>query len=405
MRANSPTISLSAVTLLLGLLVLPGQHHSSGRIFPRPEALPPVPEFLVSVAQTEPILHPPSPSTPRITVVHIGDSHIQAGYISNRIREELFRLFQEPILSFGYTFPYTVCNTHPCGKYRYSATGKWNYRSIISERTAIYAGMAGYELSTTDPSATLTVTAKKNTDPIKFNRITILFNADNAALIPSISIATDSYTDREKGIACYTLPSLQNSATITLKPGSNHSPGALTISGIILEQTHSKIAYHAAGINGATVRSYLRADNLSNELRILKPEIVIVSLGTNDAYNTGLNAKTFRNNLDSLIRRIKTAAPRATILLTTAGDHFIKQKYPNKHIATVNRIIKEEARTCNTLLWDFHRLMGGEGSMKRWNNADLTAKDMIHLNKKGYDIKGLMLALYLAYGIHYQVNI
>jgi len=41
----------------------------------------------------------------------------------------------------------------------------------------------------------------------------------------------------------------------------------------------------------------------------------------------------------------------------------------------------------NCSYWDFFAVMGGENSVDSWYLSGLTAKDRLHLNKKGYLLK------------------
>jgi len=42
-------------------------------------------------------------------------------------------------------------------------------------------------------------------------------------------------------------------------------------------------------------------------------------------------------------------------------------------------------------VWDFFTIMGGEGSIEKWFEMGLTAPDKLHLNRKGYRLKGALL--------------
>jgi lysophospholipase L1-like esterase len=67
--------------------------------------------------------------------------------------------------------------------------------------------------------------------------------------------------------------------------------------------------YHSLGINGAEVTSFLR-NSLEPQLQLLNPDLVIISLGTNDAYMAEFDENAFKRNYGTLIQRIKKLHPR-----------------------------------------------------------------------------------------------
>ena len=95
--------------------------------------------------------------------------------------------------------------------------------------------------------------------------------------------------------------------------------------------------------------------------------------------------------LDSLIDRVKQALPKSTILLTIPGDHLVSRVNPNPNLLLVKEAIITSAIAKGCCIWDFHSLMGGEGSIRIWNGMGLTAPDLLHLNAKGYRLQGELL--------------
>jgi lysophospholipase L1-like esterase len=45
----------------------------------------------------------------------------------------------------------------------------------------------------------------------------------------------------------------------------------------------------------------------------------------------------------------------------------------------------------NGAVYDLFEIMGGLGSIRKWQNADLAASDKIHLSKKGYELQADMM--------------
>ena len=116
-----------------------------------------------------------------------------------------------------------------------------------------------------------------------------------------------------------------------------------------------------------------------------------MSLGTNDAYHPLFDSADFSNNLAILIDKIELALPNATVLLTIPGDHLVSKTSPNLKLLQVKDAIFDLAIKKSCCVWDFHSIMGGEGSIRLWNSIGLTAPDYLHFNAKGYQLQGELL--------------
>ena len=101
--------------------------------------------------------------------------------------------------------------------------------------------------------------------------------------------------------------------------------------GMIMENNLPGIKYHSIGVNGASVPSYLRSVSFTNQLQTIAPDLAILSIGINDAYETNFSKEKFKNNYDSLIQKIRISNPSVSILFTTNNDSYYKRKYPNKN--------------------------------------------------------------------------
>ena len=79
------------------------------------------------------------------------------------------------------------------------------------------------------------------------------------------------------------------------------------------------------------------------------------------------------------------------LILTTPGDHLINRIQQNESIEVAQRVIREVAQAEGCGVWDFFEVMGGAGSIEYWAEKGLCAPDMLHLNRKGYRLKGALL--------------
>lgn len=162
--------------------------------------------------------------------------------------------------------------------------------------------------------------------------------------------------------------------------------------GILLENTAGRgVLYSSVGVNGATSGHYNQAEYFAGQLSALAPDLIIVSLGTNEALGGRFDAEEVRREIDKLLATIREAAPAAAVLLSTNPDALRRRRYTNAHGITVKNIIKQAAEKHGAASWDLHAVMGGQGSIRRWRTAQLSQSDYVHLTRRGYEVQGELL--------------
>ncbi len=168
--------------------------------------------------------------------------------------------------------------------------------------------------------------------------------------------------------------------------------GASTLFGMVLENTQSRgILYHVIGVNGVTYHHYNQSEHFWEQLPALQPDLIIVSLGTNEALAGGFDEAVFRTSVDRFLENARRAAPTAALLLTTNPDVLRRKRYDNPQNVQVREVIIAAANREGAAVWDLHRIMGGDGSVRRWRARDLAHTDFIHFTKEGYRLQAMLL--------------
>lgn len=157
------------------------------------------------------------------------------------------------------------------------------------------------------------------------------------------------------------------------------------------------IHYHFTGINGASFSNLTPNDAIFEKIKTLQPDLLIISLGTNDAQGT-YNAARFQNELRGFMNRVTASQTKPTVLFTLPGDSNKKNKH-NQDVDKVCAEIKAYARSQGYAWWDLHEVMGGSKSISKWKEKDLASQDLIHYSPKGYMLQGYLFynALMRAY--------
>jgi len=181
-----------------------------------------------------------------------------------------------------------------------------------------------------------------------------------------------------------------------------------TLTGILAENNAPGITYTNVGINGARVQNYFEeiCPLFEKEMSYYKPDLVIFAIGINDANVEVFNDKQFRDEYDQLIKRIQKVSPKTAFIFETNNDSYRKvrkKKYvqhPNGEVARKSFFMLAEKHKAG--VWDKFSIMGGLGSMAKWEKADLAKKDKVHFKTAGYQLLGDMFykALMQAYFDH-----
>lgn len=181
-----------------------------------------------------------------------------------------------------------------------------------------------------------------------------------------------------------------------------------TLTGILTENDFPGITYTNVGINGAKVHDYFEeiCPLFEKEMAYYKPDLVIFAIGINDANVKHFNDKQFREDYDKLIARIKKVSPNTAFIFETNNDSFRKVKrkrfvqHPNGEVARKSFFMLGEKYGAG--VWDKFSIMGGLGSMAKWEKADLAKSDKVHFKLAGYHLLGDMFykALIQAYQEH-----
>jgi lysophospholipase L1-like esterase len=329
----------------------------------------------------------------KLNIVHIGGSHIQADMWSDRVRQRLYNFIPNNNGGRGLLFPFRLAKTNNPYYYKVEYTGEWKgYRNSVLKHHSEF-GVTGITAKTSDSLSGLKISFRGDNYPdYDFNTIKILHNQKNESYCIELLSDTNAIriTNDSIGYTEFRLSSYQETFEIAItKMDTIEKEFALY--GVTLENQDPGICYHSIGVNGASVPSYLRCELFTKHLEIIKPDLVIFSVGINDAYDTQFTASNYEKNYDTLIKYFQTVSPNAALLFTTNNDSYFKRKYPNKKAEDVRDVMKNLAAKYGGGVWDMYGLMGGLGSVRTWEKAGLAKKDKIHFTKAGYETVGDLL--------------
>lgn len=191
--------------------------------------------------------------------------------------------------------------------------------------------------------------------------------------------------------------------------GDSHVRGHIypQTTGTRLTEAFGAISYIDKGVNGATCLTFTHPARIA-EIAALKPELLILSFGTNESYNRRYNINTHYNQMDELVKLLQDSLPNVPILLTTPpGSYESFRQRRRRRTYAINprteaaaKTIRRYAKDHHLLVWDMYDVVGGKRSAcTNWTDAKLMRPDHVHYLPEGYILQGNLLyeALIKAY--------
>ncbi len=335
-------------------------------------------------------------------IFHIGGSHIQADIYSNRLRSYLQTMSPTAKGQRGFIYPFSIAKTNNPGNYRVKFDGEWvGYRCSVRKDSVAW-GLAGVTAIFKDTLSNVKISVNGNNYHKKmydFNKIRIFY--DNWSTDYEISFKEDALIskieeNKQAHFVEYTFNKTVEEIDFCIHRTKDAEDSEFLMMGIELMNDNKGVEYTSIGVNGGSFSYYKRCRYFDDQLLLYKPDLFIVSVGTNDAYHPDFNPKQYKEYYTDLIKLIQKANPDCAVLLTVPNDSYYKKKIPNPRTRIAQKIIYEVAKEQKMAVWDFYEIMGGFNSSQSWYTNKLMPRDRIHFTVMGYRIKADLLLQALA---------
>lgn len=333
-------------------------------------------------------------SKEQFTILHFGDSHIQGDFFSGEIRSQLQSTFG--IAGQGILFPYSLCKSYGPKGVKVTSKGQWTGTNILKNVEKNNIGVAGYTISSSNDEAVLKFDITDKFTGTISNRISIWTSSDTGSidyeLNDGMKLVNESYIAQNMKVRTYESDSLIYSFTLSLKKSTD--PGSkFYFHGFEFDFNETPgVNYHHLGVVGAQFTHLIfNAELVQKQIQHLKPNLIIFSFGTNEAYDQKVDTTFYYNSIENFIKNISLNNPNVEFLLTTAPDTRSQGRVPPNQ-QTVNRQLHRLAEKLDLSLFDLNQAMGGWGSLKNWYANQLTLTDKLHFNVQGYKLQGKMFS-------------
>jgi lysophospholipase L1-like esterase len=370
-------------------------------------------------------LHNSKTKPDNISILHMGDSHMQMGYFVGEMRRNFFEAFGSS--SIGLLFPHPIVGYRPFYVKSESAAGQWKGGNYLRPETEWKYGVSGFTIQSKLKQASFTIRPNNLDQPIMTSREIVLYfqckpstkikvrgyvqpsdpldSVSPSKLVESNTISpVDSFSGWKKQRFGFEEP--VSSLVVSIEQEADSLPFDL-FAMQWLNPTQPGITYHNAGVGGSTFLSLCKNASLAVEQIVdLNPDLIIYSYGSNEAYTPTFKTDDYRRFISNHLDQIKNKLPNTTILLTSPPDTRSKDRYP-RNIDTIRNVFQQLAEEKKLAYWDLRNQMGGDGSLHRWLKKGWASKDKLHFTKPGYELQAKLLteAIFKAYNNLYPNEI
>lgn len=344
-----------------------------------------------------------------VSIVHIGDSHIQADIATGIVRKNI--QLDHGNAGRGLIAPLKMSGTNQPLDYTFASTMSWNTVKLMKWPWNSTMGFTGTSVSPKQRQSHITLSTGKDEDYNPFSAITLFHKG---------KLHVTRVEDQNGVPLMFTASPSQNYTYIQLTEAVDNvkisfdSAGDLTLFGASLSGNRPGVFYHTIGNNGATYSTYNRIGNVGHGIAPLNPDLVIISLGTNEAFGRR-NVPEFISAMGRLVKSIQSANPNAQILLVTPMEcqksvystvskrvkgrkkksRTVKQKVRsyavNANILPIRNAIMQFGKDNNIAVYDWYEVAGGAGASSLWLKDKLFGADRVHHTHKGYHLEGELL--------------
>lgn len=323
------------------------------------------------------------------TITHIGDSHLQADISTGYVRSQM--QFDYGDAGRGLIVPLKLGRTNQPVDYFFKSDQSWLPLKFMSAHWARTMGFTGASLTTPSSKVTIEVGSRVTDTYSTFSDVVIYHQGTPE--ITSVKLDDGTVLDSPnveygQGYTKILLPKSVGKAEITFMPGRDFS-----LFGAYLSGDRPGLFYNVIGNNGATYNSYNRVRSMGKEVSRLRSDLIIISLGTNEAFGN-FDEPRMIDAIDNMVNEIKRNNPHAELLLTTPMEcqrRGGKGYAINRNVKSVRNTIVQYGKDHHIPVYDWYAIAGGDNASTKWISEGLYGGDRIHHTVKGYRVQGFML--------------
>lgn len=328
----------------------------------------------------------------RFNIIYLGDSHIQADFGGGIMRQRLAR--DKHYGGRGLIIPFRLAGTNQPNDYKFSLSSAYTSSKLMRTPWVTEMPFTGIGLQPQTREYTLKFSSPDSTHGLRLH-------TRGTAPEPVSLKADGSTVDFNASVDSCGLPVIHFDSPATDFELQLRGDKSTVFGGIELIADTVGIKLHSIGNNGATFSSYTTIDRFGSELSALDPDLIIIALGTNEAFGS-TSAATMQNDIDVLLSGIRHYSPDTKILLVGPTECYkrtyrrrrgqrrrVRTTILNTKAATMAKAIRLYAEDHNIPYYNHYAVAGSASKMKA---AKVLSRDGVHFTATGYRLWGNLLS-------------
>ena len=322
-----------------------------------------------------------------VKVIQLGDSHVQMGHFPQAV-QAAFATLGDSVEASSFWFPYGLSGGFTAEGIIVDTVGTWKSTKMVNATYETHFALTGHSLTiaeTGDETPHLEFKLDQSTADFQFLIETTRkwdFSCAEATVerksySTHLSIVTLHFQEPKKRFEIFAFPNDQH-------------PDTLHVYGFRSTPATGGFQFQSYGSSGGKYADYVdRCAFCMDQLKAEKPDLVILSLGTNDAHKPYTETE-FYNYAKAMVSGIRETSSKTSILITTKPDTFFKNLKPISE-EVVKNVLERIAQEYDCALWNLSDVMGGNDSILEWYMSGLASADLMHFTPKGYQLQGQLL--------------
>ncbi len=336
-----------------------------------------------------------------VRVVHYGDSHTAADFITTSIRRTLQKRFGDG--GRGFVLLGKPWRSYMPKDIAISARGSWKtHRILIAANPEDLDGRYGLGGVAVDAdertAATKVATVRGSGFGDRMSSFELYYMKQPGGGSFSVYVdgkqkGTVNTARRKVSSGFFRLEMNQGIHEVEVRLKGN---GNVRLFGAVVENDGPGIVYDTLGINGAFFYTPLRWDSslLTEQTARRNPDLLITMYGANEADSRNLTPGQYALDVKKVVSRLRAGAPNAACLMMGPPDRHMPLPVGGEptRLDWIIDVQREAADEIGCAFLDIQEIMGGPGSHKLWQTRGMAQSDGIHLTVRGYRVLGEMLA-------------
>ncbi|WP_442111992.1 SGNH/GDSL hydrolase family protein [Pseudomonas sp. NUPR-001] len=321
-----------------------------------------------------------------VTIVQFGDSHTAADLFSGEMRRLLQAQYGDGGIGLVAATP--VPGTRYEQVILKTAKRQWELVSARNQQSSQFP-LGGYLSVPLAAKPSVRIEAREPS--AQRYRVSALYQARESTSL----LLSDGRGQNRRLLAAtagqWRFGPVVNNVGLPLDLTLDSRPGTVLGGWYLQGQKNAGVIYSALGINGARLDVQNKwQPGWDTTLKSLRPDLVILAYGTNEAFDDTLDLNLYQAQLQQTLEQLRRNLPRTVLLLVGPPDSIKQRKAHScaarqpQQLAAIVRIQRDTARQANALFWDWQAYMGGPCSIVAWQAQGLARGDLVHLSADGY---------------------